>query len=95
LARALVREAPILILDEATSMLDAATEAEFFDSCRELFRERTVIVVSHQLSDLSFADQVVRLVGGRAELQASGQPRGAGQASSPRSPRSHKSVLGP
>lgn len=70
LARALVKQAPVLILDEATAMLDKATEAAFFDTCRQAFAERTVIVVGHHLSDLSFADQVVHLeVGGAVRVE--------------------------
>src|SRR5688572_31990615 len=47
--------------DEATAMLDKATEIAFFDACREVFAERTVIVVGHHLQDLGFADQVAYL----------------------------------
>ncbi|HEU5073349.1 MAG TPA: ABC transporter ATP-binding protein [Polyangiaceae bacterium] len=61
LARALVKEAPVLVLDEATAMLDTATETAFFEACREVFAGRTVIVVGHHLQDLGFADQVVHL----------------------------------
>lgn len=61
LGRALIKGAPVLVLDEATAMLDTATETAFFDACREVFADKTVIVVGHHLQDLGFADQVVYL----------------------------------
>jgi ABC-type multidrug transport system fused ATPase/permease subunit len=81
LARALVKQAPVLILDEATAMLDRATEAAFFDTCRQAFARRTVIVVGHHITDLSFADQVVHLeTAGSARIeQASSREARAGQ----------------
>jgi len=70
LARALIKRAPILILDEATAMLDKATEEAFFEACQEAFAERTVIVVGHHLKDLGFADQIVHLEpGGRMRVE--------------------------
>jgi ABC-type multidrug transport system fused ATPase/permease subunit len=66
LARALLGDAPILVLDEATSMLDKDAEADFFEDFRGAFANLTVIVISHSLADLTFAHQVVRIEGGGA-----------------------------
>lgn len=67
LARALIKQAPVLILDEATAMFDKETEREFFRSCRDAFAGRTVVVVGHHLGDLSFAHQVVEMRDGRVQ----------------------------
>ena len=65
LARALVRNPPILILDEATSALDTDTEAAIVRTLRRVARERTVISVTHRLASVAGADQIVALDGGR------------------------------
>lgn len=65
LARALIKRAPVLLLDEATAMFDKETEREFFRACRDAFAGRTVIVVGHHLGDLSFAHRVVEMQDGR------------------------------
>ena len=59
LARALVRDAPILILDEPTSALDPETEARFVATLHELSRERIVIVIAHRLSTIRSADEIL------------------------------------
>jgi ATP-binding cassette, subfamily B, bacterial len=61
LARALLKNPPILILDEATSMFDPAAEADFLRDCRELFANRTVILITHRPASLAVADRVLRL----------------------------------
>jgi ATP-binding cassette subfamily B protein len=61
LARALLKEPPILILDEATTMYDPEGEREMLDACRELLRQRTVIIITHHPSSLALADRVLRL----------------------------------
>jgi subfamily B ATP-binding cassette protein MsbA len=65
LARALVREAPILILDEPTSALDAETEQQFVRTLRALAPSRMVLVIAHRLSTAFAADHVAFLEAGR------------------------------
>jgi ATP-binding cassette, subfamily B, bacterial len=59
LARALVKDAPILLLDEPTAALDELTEAAIDDTLRRLRRDRTLIVVTHRMAITSEADHVV------------------------------------
>jgi ABC-type multidrug transport system fused ATPase/permease subunit len=65
IARALVRDTPILILDEPTSALDPETERRLVDSLREAARTRLVLVIAHRLSTVRHADQIVFLDSGR------------------------------
>jgi ATP-binding cassette subfamily B protein len=65
LARALYREAPVLILDEPSSALDADTEYEIFSRFREIVKERTAILISHRFSNVMLADRIIVLTGGR------------------------------
>jgi ABC-type multidrug transport system fused ATPase/permease subunit len=65
IARALVADPRILILDDATSSVDATTEAEIKRGLREAMRGRTTFVVAHRLSTISLADQIVVLDEGR------------------------------
>ena len=64
LARALLRDAPIVILDEPTSALDVATEAVVWRNVEELLRGRTAIVIAHRLSTARRADRIVVLEDG-------------------------------
>jgi len=64
-ARALLRDAPILILDEPTSALDPETERALVDALREASRTRVVLVIAHRLSSIREADQILFLEGGR------------------------------
>lgn len=66
IARALLKNPPILILDEATSALDAATEARVQAALRELMRGRTTFVIAHRLSTVREADEI--LVFGRGKI---------------------------
>jgi len=59
LARALVRDARILILDEPTSALDPETEARFVATLRDLSQERIVVVIAHRLSTVRNADEIL------------------------------------
>ncbi len=65
IARALLKDAPVLILDEATSNLDSANEAAIRQSLTFLTRGRTTIVIAHRLSAVVHADRIVVLDNGR------------------------------
>jgi subfamily B ATP-binding cassette protein MsbA len=79
IARALLRDAPILVLDEATSSLDAESERVIQDGIETLLEGRTVLVIAHRLSTVHRADEILVVEGGRivergthAELLAEG-----------------------
>jgi len=59
LARTLLKDPPILILDEATSMFDPQGEESFIEECHELLHQRTVILITHRPASLALADRVV------------------------------------
>src|ERR671924_39880 len=65
IARALVSRPRILILDDATSSVDATTESRIKGALREVMEGRTTFVIAHRLSTLAMADEVVVLDGGR------------------------------
>lgn len=65
LARALLVDPPILILDEATSMYDVEGEAAFIEACRNSLIDRTVIIVTHRPASLALADRIFRVEGGK------------------------------
>ncbi len=64
IARALLKDAPILILDEPTSALDSRAEAKVFQALGRLMKGRTTIVIAHRLSTIRDADKIVVLDGG-------------------------------
>lgn len=64
IARAVLRDAPILILDEATSAVDTETEAEIQAAIEQLAGKRTMIVIAHRLSTVIRADQILVLENG-------------------------------
>ena len=61
IARALLRDAPVLIMDEPTSALDVETEAEVLAAVEEAMRGRTTLVIAHRLSTIRNADRIVVL----------------------------------
>ncbi|MBK8127523.1 MAG: ABC transporter ATP-binding protein [bacterium] len=69
IARALLKDAPLLIFDEATSALDNESERLIQHALEELFRERTVIIIAHRLSSIRFADRVVVLDEGQIAVE--------------------------
>lgn len=79
IARALLKDAPILILDEATSSLDSKSEAMVQEALERLMKGRTTIIIAHRLSTIQNVDQIITLRGGKvdevgspAELASSG-----------------------
>jgi ATP-binding cassette subfamily B protein len=77
LARALITDPRVLILDDATSAVDTVTEAAIYDTLRAVTASRTTLLIAHRRSTLSLADRIAVLDGGRvvdigteAELQA-------------------------
>lgn len=65
LARAVLRDAPVLLLDEVTSNLDADTESALMEALRPLLRGRTVVLASHRASTVAYADRTIRMARGR------------------------------
>jgi hypothetical protein len=65
IARALLKDAPIVILDEATSSVDPENERELQEGLRELCEGKTQVVIAHNLATVTAADQILVLDGGR------------------------------
>jgi ATP-binding cassette subfamily B protein len=65
IARALVMDPRVLILDDATSSVDASTEASIKRALRELMEGRTTFIIGHRLSTIALADEIVVLEAGR------------------------------
>jgi ABC-type multidrug transport system fused ATPase/permease subunit len=61
LARTLLKDPAILILDEATSMFDPESEKDFIEECHHLLRHRTVILITHRPVSLDLADRVIQM----------------------------------
>jgi ATP-binding cassette subfamily B protein len=72
IARAFLKNAPILLLDEPTSALDPATEAAIMDTIKELMRGRTTLIATHRLATIHNVDQIVVLDRGRIVEQGRG-----------------------
>ena len=71
IARAILKDAPILVLDEATSALDSESEALIQDALEKLMKGRTSIVVAHRLSTIASLDRIVVLDNGKIIEQGS------------------------
>jgi ABC-type multidrug transport system fused ATPase/permease subunit len=73
IARAFLKKAPILILDEPTSAVDALTEAKIFEALSVYSRGKTVFLISHRLSTLKHADQIITIKNGMVSEQGTHQ----------------------
>ncbi|MFC3182289.1 ABC transporter ATP-binding protein [Cypionkella sinensis] len=71
LARAFLKDAPILVLDEATSALDSEVEASIQDALTQVMRGKTVLAIAHRLSTIAEMDRIVVLDAGRVVEQGS------------------------
>lgn len=67
IARALLKDAPILILDEATSNLDSRSETMVQEALERLMKKRTTIIIAHRLSTIQSVDQIITIKGGRVD----------------------------
>jgi len=67
IARAYMRDAQVMILDEPTAALDARSEFEVFQRFKELSDNRTAVLISHRFSSVRMADRILVLAGGRTE----------------------------
>ena len=71
LARAFLKDAPILVLDEATSALDSEVEASIQDSLGRVMQGKTVLAIAHRLSTISAMDRIIVMDQGRILEQGS------------------------
>ena len=69
IARAILKDAPIIILDEATASVDPENERELLKAVRELTRDKTILMIAHRLSTVRDADQIIVLDKGRIVQQ--------------------------
>ncbi|MBS3732772.1 MAG: ABC transporter ATP-binding protein, partial [Desulfobacterales bacterium] len=65
LARAFLRDTPVLLLDDPIGQVDTETASKIIDSIRETAREKTVLIASHRIPAISFADRIIVLSEGR------------------------------
>src|SRR6266699_2923555 len=72
IARAFLKNAPILLLDEPTSALDPTTESAIMETIKELMRGRTTIIITHRIATVHNVDQIVVLEAGRVVEQGRG-----------------------
>jgi len=64
IARALLKNAPVIVLDDSTSALDLATERKVFDNIKKAYPEKTVIITSHRAASVEHCDEIVYLEDG-------------------------------
>ena len=69
IARAIMKDSPIIILDEATANVDPENEAELTKAIEELTKEKTIIMIAHRLKTVEHADQIIVIDGGRIVQQ--------------------------
>jgi ATP-binding cassette subfamily B protein len=72
IARAFLKDAPVLLLDEPTSALDPTTESAIMETIKELMRGRTTLIVTHRLATIHNVDQIIVLEHGRVVEQGRG-----------------------
>jgi ABC-type multidrug transport system fused ATPase/permease subunit len=72
IARAFLKNAPILLLDEPTSALDPTTESAIMETIKELMRGRTTIIITHRIATIHGVDQILVLDNGRVVEQGRG-----------------------
>lgn len=73
IARAILKDAPILILDEATSSLDSHAEAQVQEALERLMQGRTTLIIAHRLSTIAHVDQIITVKSGK--IDEIGTPR--------------------
>lgn len=69
IARAIMKDSPIIILDEATANVDPENEAELTQAIEELTKEKTIIMIAHRLKTVEHADRIIVIDGGRIVQQ--------------------------
>lgn len=67
IARALLKDAPIVILDEATSSLDSKSEVEVQEALHRLIKDRTTIIIAHRLTTIAHVDTIITIRGGAVD----------------------------
>ena len=70
LARAFLKDAPILILDEPTSSVDVVTEASIVEAMERLMKGRTTLMIAHRLSTLQYCNFILQVSGGNARVES-------------------------
>ena len=65
LARAVYRNAPVVVLDEPTAALDPIAEMEFYNRFKTVFRDKTCVIISHRLSSVTTCDKIILLEQGK------------------------------
>ena len=74
IARAILKDAPVILLDEATASMDVENESMVQEALSELLRNKTVLVIAHRMRTIAGADKIVVLENGRVAEQ--GNPEG-------------------
>lgn len=70
-ARAILKDAPVIVLDEATAFMDPENEKKMNEAIREITKNKTVIVIAHRLSSVADADRIIYLDQGRIAMSGS------------------------